>query len=134
MHMCVLLFLIETLKIPNKVLRYEKPELFRSDSMRSDRLSSNVSLASPAPYSPSSPAIDLTPGNEELAKLSRPAYLRSFTPLQEIFNKTEHRSCRGLSTFSRVVAKAEDELSRKKKLAERMASPDARGDINLTPM
>lgn len=25
LHMCVLLFLIETLKIPNKVLRYEKP-------------------------------------------------------------------------------------------------------------
>lgn len=111
--MCVLLFLIETLKIPNKVLRYEKPELFRSDSLRIERLGSSVSLASPGPYSPSSPAIDLTPGNEELAKLAKPAYLRSFQPLLEIFSKTDPRSCRGLSTFSRVVAKAEDEQRRK---------------------
>ena len=98
-----------------------------------------MSLASnsPAPYSPSSPAIDLTPGNEELAKLSRPAYLRSFTPLLEIFNKTEHKSCRGLSTFSRVVARAEDEFTRKKG-AERLSlggeASKTATDFNITPM
>lgn len=107
--------------------------------MRSDRLASSVSLASssPAPYSPSSPAIDLTPGNEELAKLSRPAYLRSFTPLLEIFSKTEHKSCRGLSTFSRVVARAEDEFTRKKG-AERFSlggeGSRTATDFNITPM
>ena len=107
--------------------------------MRSDRLASSVSLSSnsPAPYSPSSPAIDLTPGNEELAKLSRPAYLRSFTPLLEIFNKTEHKSCRGLSTFSRVVARAEDEFTRKKG-AERFSiggeASRTATDFNITPM
>lgn len=107
--------------------------------MRSDRLASSMSLASnsPAPYSPSSPAIDLTPGNEELAKLSRPAYLRSFTPLLEIFSKTEPRSCRGLSTFSRVVARAEDEFT-KKKGPERFSiggeASKTGSDFNISPV
>ncbi len=109
-HLCVLLFLIETLKIPQKVMRFEKPEVFRAESPmpRLDRLGSKITLeapGSPLSFSPSSPAIDYTPGAEDLVKLVPPNFLKSFKPLSERFRPKEpsHCSRKSLSTFSRIV-------------------------------
>lgn len=96
-------------------MRFEKPDLFRSESPmpRVDRLGNKLSLdtppGSPRSFSPASPAIDFTPGAEDLAKLVRPAYLYSFKPLQGRFSKAasqipQHGYRNSMSTFSRIVS------------------------------